>query len=123
MPAPLMIWCFCGEECPLLKKEGVFFLHSLVFYARACYNRFMDTRNKTMIGLGTALALSVCAAAVLAAPAAIEASAVSAPSLFLPGSYEEYLPLELPSDAAMSEEYIAAADGNTLYLFDREEGA
>ncbi len=106
-----------------MKKESVFFLHSLVFYARACYNRFMDTRNKTMIGLGTALALSVCAAAAFAAPAAIEASAVSAPSLFLPGSYEEYLPLELPSDAAMSEEYIAAADGNTLYLFDREEGS
>ena len=83
----------------------------------------MNTRKKTMLSLGTALALTLCGALLLGAPAAIEASAAPAPSLFLPGSYEEYLPLEYPTDAAMSEGYIAVADGNTLYLFDREKGA
>ena len=83
----------------------------------------MNTRKKTMLSLGTAFALTLCGALLLGAPAAIEASAAPAPSLFLPGSYEEYLPLEYPTDAAMSEGYIAVADGNTLYLFDREKGA
>ena len=83
----------------------------------------MNTRKKTMLSLGTAFALTLCGALLLGAPAAIEASAAPAPSLFLPGSYEEYLPLEYPTDAAMSEGYIAVADGNTLYLFDREEGS
>lgn len=40
-------------------------------------------------------------------------------SLFLPRSYEEYLPLTAPSHAAFSEEYIAVADGANLFLYDR----
>lgn len=44
-------------------------------------------------------------------------------SLFLPESYEQYLALENPADAAFSERYIAVADGSTLYLYQRENGA
>ena len=82
----------------------------------------MKTRTMTMFGAGALLALAVCGAAFLTRPGEIEASAVAKPSLFLPGSYEEYLPLERPSDAAMSEEYVAVADGGTLYVYDRAEG-
>ena len=42
--------------------------------------------------------------------------------LFLPESYEEYLPLQNPSYAAMNDDYIAVADGKLLYLYDREAG-
>lgn len=80
----------------------------------------MDTRSKTLFALGGALSLALCGA-IFSASRGLEASAVDAPSLFLPGSYEEYLPLDSPSDAAMSEDYIAVADGYTLYLYDREQ--
>ena len=40
-------------------------------------------------------------------------------SLFLPGSYEQYLELNSPSDAAFSDEYIAIADGRSLYVYER----
>ena len=40
-------------------------------------------------------------------------------SLFLPKSYEQYLTLENPSDVALSRDYIAVADGSTLYLYER----
>lgn len=40
--------------------------------------------------------------------------------LFLPGSYEQYLPLPgPPSDIAVSERYFAVATGNLIYLYDR----
>lgn len=39
--------------------------------------------------------------------------------LFLPSSYEQYLPLETPSYMAMNDSYIAIADGQTLYLYDK----
>ncbi|MDE7296720.1 MAG: hypothetical protein K2N84_05585, partial [Clostridia bacterium] len=39
--------------------------------------------------------------------------------LFLPESYEQYLPLENPAYMSMSDSYIAVADGQTLYLYDR----
>lgn len=41
-------------------------------------------------------------------------------SLFLPESYEQYLKLESPSDIAVCERYIAIAEGNDLYIFDRK---
>ena len=43
-------------------------------------------------------------------------------ALVLPESYEQYLPLTSPSSVAMSEDYIAIADGTTLYLYDRAAG-
>ena len=44
-------------------------------------------------------------------------------TLFLPESYEQYLALESPSDVALSRDYIAVADGSTLYLYERGTGA
>lgn len=41
--------------------------------------------------------------------------------LFLPDTYEQYLPLKSPSYMAMNDSYIAVADGQTLYLFDKGE--
>ena len=41
-------------------------------------------------------------------------------ALFLPESYEQYLDLSEPSCVAMSEHYLAVADGQTLYVYDRE---
>lgn len=40
--------------------------------------------------------------------------------LFLPTSYEQYLPLSHPSDVAVSDRYIAIAESTSLYLYDRE---
>ncbi len=40
--------------------------------------------------------------------------------LSLPSSYEQYLNLTNPVDIALSKQYIAIADKNTLYLYDRE---
>lgn len=42
-------------------------------------------------------------------------------SLFLPQSYEQYLVLDGPVDVALSEKYIAIAEANTLFLYDRAE--
>lgn len=79
------------------------------------------------------LAGTVCAAIPQTTTEAIaeEASATVSPvqltadnaSLFLPESYEQYLALETPTDVAMSEHYIAIADGDTMHLFARGESA
>lgn len=39
--------------------------------------------------------------------------------LFLPATYEQYLPLESPSYVAFCNRYIAVADKNILYVYDR----
>ena len=36
--------------------------------------------------------------------------------LFLPETYEQYLELDAPTDFAINDEYIAIADGSTIYL-------
>lgn len=53
----------------------------------------------------------------------LSADALAEESLFLPGSYEQYLPLLHPTDAAINEHYIAVADGNLLYLYNRNTGS
>ena len=40
-------------------------------------------------------------------------------SLYLPGSYEQYLPLENPASVAVSENYTAISDGLTIYVYSR----
>ena len=40
--------------------------------------------------------------------------------LIAPSSYEEYLTLNKPTDATATDGYIAVADGNTLYIFNRD---
>ena len=42
--------------------------------------------------------------------------------LFLPTSYEQYLPLDNPSCMALSDHYIAVADGTFLYIYDKAQG-
>lgn len=39
-----------------------------------------------------------------------------------PATYEEYLPLSTPMDVAVSDDYTAIADGNTIYVYDRSDG-
>ncbi|MBR2023667.1 MAG: hypothetical protein IJ996_04030, partial [Clostridia bacterium] len=43
-------------------------------------------------------------------------------TLLFPDSYEEYLPLNNPTDVAISESYKAFADGHTIYLYDVDNG-
>ena len=42
--------------------------------------------------------------------------------LIAPQTYEEYLSLTAPADVAVSENYTAIADGNLIYIYDRQDG-
>ena len=42
--------------------------------------------------------------------------------LVSPTSYEQYLRLNKPSDIAFCADYIAIADENIIYLYDKKEG-
>lgn len=81
-------------------------------------------KTVTTAALCVAMALSAGAAFSLAAgaenayTARAEASEAEL-SLFLPDSYEQYLPLKNPKDAAMNEQYIAVADEATLFYYSR----
>lgn len=109
---------------------STFWRDVIEFFARACYNGDMELKKITGCALALALAAGVgCAALPTRTTAAAETSAAPQTetalstenaSLFLPASYEEYLPLKNPSDVAMSENYIAIADGSDLYLYSRE---
>lgn len=94
-----------------------FFGEAVVFCARACYNRNMKMQMKMLL-LAAAL-LFAGGAFSLGAKTASAASATG--ELFLPTSYEQYLALEQPSDAAMNDSYVVIADGSGLYIYDREE--
>ncbi len=88
------------------------------------------TIRKSMSALLAALLLTgtVCAAALpeqqYSAQAQTQAAVLTTEnaSLFLPESYEQYLALETPSDVALSEHYLAVADKNKLYLYERKSG-
>ena len=111
------------------------FWKRLEFFARACYNGYMVIRKRAGVALAALLALSAAGAAfplyentsASADESAVRVSSVALTtdnaSLFLPASYEEYLPLENPSDVAFSENYIAIADGMNLYVYARENGS
>lgn len=43
-------------------------------------------------------------------------------TLLAPNTYEEYLPLNAPSSVAVCEDYKAIADGDTIYLYDVDNG-
>lgn len=95
----------------------------------------MVIRKRAGVALAALLALSAAGAAfplyentsASADESAVRVSSVALTaenaSLFLPASYEEYLPLESPSDVAFSENYIAIADGMNLYVYARENGS
>lgn len=42
--------------------------------------------------------------------------------LISPTSYEQYLTLSAPSDVAVTNDYVAIADGNAIYVYDKKEG-
>lgn len=58
-----------------------------------------------------------------AAPVSATALTRENASLVLPASYEQYLTLARPTDVAFSENYVAIADGNTMYICSRGENA
>lgn len=41
--------------------------------------------------------------------------------LLVPQTYEQYLPLQNPTSVAVCENYTAIADGNSIYLYDRDD--
>ncbi|MBQ5926578.1 MAG: hypothetical protein IIX01_01485, partial [Clostridia bacterium] len=43
-------------------------------------------------------------------------------TLFLPNTYEQYLPLTEPTDIAVTDSYIAVADKQTVYVYNKAEG-
>ena len=70
------------------------------------------------------LPILLCTATVLPFAAnvvEVEASART-DELIAPQTYEEYLPLTAPTDVAVSENYTAIADGNFIYIYDRQDG-
>ncbi len=102
----------------------------------------MKRALKALITILCALALACSGTAVFAQSGADEAGgytdAVSAFAdaeqsartektetweLFLPSSSEQFLPLTSPNDVAISDDYIAVADGNVIYVYDRAAGA
>lgn len=104
-----------------IKKQKYFYL--LVFYARACYNKVMETRKITGLLCAAALSAGLFAGGASVLCANAETSAATQltkenTELFLPGSYEQYLSLENPAYVAFNGNYIAVADGNKLYFYD-----
>lgn len=101
----------------------------------------MKRALKALITILCALALACSGTAVFAQSGADEAGgytdAVSAFAdaeqsvraektetweLFLPSSSEQFLPLTSPNDVAFGDNYIAVADGNVIYVYDRAAG-
>lgn len=106
----------------LFKKNDGESIDSLVFLLFPCYNDTMKNYTKVMIGFALACTLFTAAGALCTHnEAPLTASAAEGLSLFLPTSYEQFLNLENPTDACMNERYIAIADGNALYLYNRAE--
>ena len=93
----------------------------------------MIVRKTACAALAALLALSAAGAAfplyentsASADESAVRVSSVALTtdnaSLFLPASYEEYLPLTEPQSIAINANYIAIADGVYIYVFDRVE--
>ena len=71
----------------------------------------------TTLALFTAFGISEAARTVSA-----ETKQQSGATLFLPESYEQYLPLSEPTDVSVSDGYIAVADKKTVYVYNRSEG-
>ncbi len=108
-------------------RKKIFSAGIVVIYAPACYNKDMKARKTAAAALAASLICGIAAlggaqlsAAADSAAGALTLSTENA-ALFLPQSYEQYLPLDSPCDVAINDEYIAIADGSTLYLYDRAE--
>ncbi|MBQ5929258.1 MAG: hypothetical protein IIX02_00530, partial [Clostridia bacterium] len=71
----------------------------------------------------TACSLSGAALSLTQKSASAETQTAAQTKLLLPTSYEQYLDLTAPTDAAICEDYTAIADGNVIYVYDRKDGA
>lgn len=112
------------------ERRAFFYLKVIVIFPRACYNGDMHTRRFA----GALLAAAIAATGIFgtlgaALPEVAFADGENATELttenadlFLPASYEQYLDMASPSHLAMSEHYVAIADGKTLYVYDRAQG-
>ncbi len=86
----------------------------------------MKKITATILSLLTFTAATVLTAGLCAQNQPLTTSAETVNTgekLLLPFSYEEYLSLNAPSDGAVCDEYIAIADGKTVFLFNREQNA
>lgn len=70
-------------------------------------------------GAVTALAQGSAGDAVPASETDGTSARTESLELFLPSSPEQFLPLNSPNDVAISDDYIAVADGNKIYVYDR----
>lgn len=118
-----------GAECQIFFQSfsNFFRRKPLVFCARACYNGFiMNTKAILGLILSAALVLTGAGAAMPSLTAQGDEGVTQIgkenSELFLPESFEQYLPLTAPSDVAFCEKYIAVADGTKLYVYDRMDG-
>lgn len=72
-------------------------------------------------------AVTLCSGALFAHPtqpkvANADSQALSAAEqLILPTDYEQYLPLSSPTDVAVCDDFTAIADGNVIYVYNRNE--
>ncbi len=83
----------------MLKRRTTIFLSAVLLFGAAAgisWNRGTEAAAAESVSLGAETA-----------------------ELFLPESYEQYLPLENPVDIALSEHWIAIAEGDHLYVLDR----
>ena len=77
--------------------------------------------KKLTVLTAAAAGVLLCGALAFATAYAQEAQPARA-ELLLPSSYEQYLALDAPADFAFSGRYIAIAERQTIYLYDKEEG-
>jgi len=84
----------------------------------------MTTCKKTILSLCLLTAAASLTATGLCAQKTSVSAQETAPveRLLSPTSYEEYLRLSAPTDVAATDGFIAVADGNILYAFNRDSG-
>ena len=75
---------------------------------------------KKLLTIFAAAALCACVFGFTEFTGAAAQESIGA-QLLLPETHEQYLDLQDPSDIAENEEYIAIADGNKIWLYDKAE--
>ena len=83
----------------------------------------MANFKKTVLSLCVlTAALSLTATGLCTQKTSVSAEEIPVERLLSPSSYEEYLSLNAPADTAVTDSYIAVADGNILSVFNRDSG-
>ncbi len=85
----------------------------------------MKKRTATILSLFTLAAVATLTATGLFTQKTVAADAPTSAigeTLLVPVSYEEYLSLNAPMDAAATDSHVAIADGESIFLFDRAKG-